>query len=151
MKSWNLTLSRQLARRREEGHEQVAERLGAHAIKVVLALAPGLDQAGDPQERQVVAHGRLALAQAVAQVGDVQLLVLNEVEQDTQPRLVAQETGDLDEVPDCLVECAVRALADPARVPVSSRFAVLAAMIVRASLRSGESTLIMGSSRNHAE
>ena len=67
-----------LAGGREQAQQQLAEVVGADAVEVVLALAPRLDQAGDPQQSQVVADRRLALAEPLAQVGDVQLAVLGE-------------------------------------------------------------------------
>ena len=63
---------------REQAEQQLAEMVGADAVEVVLALAPRLDQAGDPEEGQVMAHRRLALAQPLAEVRHVQLVVLRE-------------------------------------------------------------------------
>ena len=50
-----------------------------------------------------MADGGLALAEPVAEVGDVQLAVLGEVEEDPQPGLVAQELEDLGELADRLL------------------------------------------------
>ena len=64
-----------LAGRREKAQQQLTEVIGADAVKVVLALAARLDEAGHTKQRQVMAHRGLALAQSVAQVGDMKLTV----------------------------------------------------------------------------
>ncbi len=71
--------------------------VGPHAVEVVLAFAARLDQPGDPEQGQMMAHRGLALAQPLAQVGDVKLAVgrQGEIEQDAQARLIAQELEDL--------------------------------------------------------
>ena len=79
-----LHLSRHLAHRRENVDEQLAKRIGAHAVEVVLSLATGLDQSGHPQQRQVVADRGLALPQPVAEVRDVKFAVLRQVRQDAK-------------------------------------------------------------------
>ena len=74
------------AGRGKEREEQFAEMLGPHAVKVVLSLAARLDQTGNPQQCQVMAHRRLALPEPVAQIGDVKLAVgrQGKVEQNAQ-------------------------------------------------------------------
>src|SRR5512135_2556597 len=69
----------------------------------MLPLAARLDQPRDPQQGQMVAHRRLALAESVAKVGYVQFVVLGQVEEDAEPRLVAQELEDLGELADRLL------------------------------------------------
>src|SRR4051812_34550542 len=91
-------LAGNLARGGEEADEQLAELLGLHAVEIVLALATRLDQPRDAEERKVMADGGLALAEPVAEVGDVELAVLSEVEENAEPRLVAQELEDLGEL-----------------------------------------------------
>jgi hypothetical protein len=90
---------------REEAQEHLAEVIGADAVEIVLALAARLDQARDAEQGQVMADGRLALAEAVAQVGDMKLAVgrQREVEQDAETGLVAQEFEDLGELTDRLI------------------------------------------------
>src|SRR5262249_25811276 len=72
----------------EETQEQLAEVIGPHAVEVMFPLAARLDQARDAEQSQVVAHGRLALTQAMTEVGDMQLAVGREgqIEQDAQAR-----------------------------------------------------------------
>ena len=86
-----------LAGGREQADEQFAEVLGANAVEVVLAFATRLDETGDAEQSQVVADRRLALAEPGAEVGDVELAVLGEVEQDPEPGLIAQELENLGE------------------------------------------------------
>jgi hypothetical protein len=79
-----LPVPRNLTGRREETQEQLPEMIGPDAVEVVLSLAARLDEPGNPQERQMVADRGLALPQAVAKVGDVELAVRrqSEIEQD---------------------------------------------------------------------
>jgi len=84
-----------LAGRREQADEQLAEVVGADAVEIMLPLAARLDQAGDAEQGEVVAHRGLALAEPGAKIGDVQFAVLGEIEEDSEPRLVAQELEDL--------------------------------------------------------
>src|SRR5439155_457299 len=80
-------LPRHLAGRGEELDQQVAEPIGAEAVEVELAGAPRLDKARDPQQRQVMADGRLVLVDPLAQVGHVELALPGKVQEDPQPRL----------------------------------------------------------------
>src|SRR5579862_5537931 len=57
----------------EQLFHQAAEAGLADGIIVVLAVAPRLDQAGHPQQGQVMADGRLALSKPITQSRDVQL------------------------------------------------------------------------------
>jgi thiol-disulfide isomerase/thioredoxin len=70
--------------------QQRGELPGLQAIEVVLAFAAALDEAGHAQQRQVMAHRRLALVQQIAQGTHVQLAALRQVVQDPQPRFVGQ-------------------------------------------------------------
>ncbi len=64
--------------------------LGPESIKVVLPLAPGFDQARSAQQRQVMADGRLALAEQFAKCADVKFFRPQQIMQDSQPRGVGQ-------------------------------------------------------------
>ena len=89
----------------EEAQQQLAEMIGAHAVEVMLAFPARLDQAGNPQERQMMAHRRLALSQPMAEIGDVKLVVLrkSQVEQDAESGLVAEQLEDLGKLTDRLL------------------------------------------------
>ena len=64
----------------------------------MLSIASGFDDAGDAQQGQVMADGRLALAQLVAQGTDVQLPFAQQVHQNLQPGLIGEQLEDLNQV-----------------------------------------------------
>src|SRR5580692_11610379 len=64
-------------------HQAAKSRL-PHRIEVVLSVAASFDQSGHPQQGQVMADRRLALAQPVAQCGDMQLALSGEVHENSQ-------------------------------------------------------------------
>ena len=70
----------------------------ADGIKIVLAVAAGLDQAGDAEQRQVMADGRLALAELVAQRRHVQFPFAGQIHQHAQAGFIRQQLEDLDEI-----------------------------------------------------
>jgi len=53
-KSWKRTFLG-ISRWREQVDQELAEMIGPDTVEIVLALAPRLDEAGDPQQRQVMA------------------------------------------------------------------------------------------------
>jgi len=61
-----------IADRCEKLTHKLMKMLFANRIKIVLAVASGFDDPGNPQQGQVMADGWLALAQFVAQGADVQ-------------------------------------------------------------------------------
>ncbi len=77
--------------------------IGADAVEVVLTFTSRFDQTGDAQESEVMADRGLALAETIAQLGDVHLLVLGQVKEDSEPRFVAEEFEDLRELTDDLI------------------------------------------------
>ena len=87
-----------IADRGEQFPDQLVEMLFPHGIEVVLAVAPGFDDAGNAQQGQVVADGRLALAQLVAQGADVQFAFAKQVHQNLQPGFIGEQLEDLDQV-----------------------------------------------------
>jgi len=97
--------SRSLTGRRKEAQEHLTEVIGANAVEVVLAFTSRLDEAGNTQQGQVMAHGGLALAEPMAQVSDVELAVgrQGEVEQDAEASLVAQKFEHLGKFADRLI------------------------------------------------
>src|SRR5690606_18916334 len=83
----------------EEAEEHVAELLRSDTVETLRLLAARLDEAGDAQQGQVMAHGGLALAEARAQVGYVQPAMFGERQEKENPGpgLVAEELEDLGE------------------------------------------------------
>ena len=66
-------------------------RLRHHLVVDILARTPGFDDAGDSQQRKMVAHRRLSLAEPIADLGDVQFALLSQVDQDVQPGFIAEK------------------------------------------------------------
>lgn len=87
-----------VADRGEQLADQLMEMLFTNRVKVVLAVATWLNDAGDAEQGQVMADGRLALAQLVAQGADVQFAFAKQIHQNLQPRFVGQQLEDLDQV-----------------------------------------------------
>src|SRR5262249_60697798 len=83
----------------EQTQEQLTEVIGPDAVEVMLALAAGLDQAGDPQQRQVGADRRLALPPPVGEGGGRPLAVGGgrQVEQEWATAPLAQARYNLSE------------------------------------------------------
>jgi len=77
---------------------QTAETRLADGIVVMLAVASRLDQTGDAEQRQVMADGRLTLAEPIAQSCYVQFRLAGEIHKDPQARLVRKELEDLDQL-----------------------------------------------------
>jgi len=84
-----------LARRRKQTDEQLAEMVSADTIEVVLAFTPGLDQSRNAEQSEMVADGGLTLAESIAEIRDVQLVVLRQEEKNAEPGLVAKQLEDL--------------------------------------------------------
>ena len=64
----------------------------------MLAVATRLNHLGHSQQGQVVADSWLALAQTLAQGGDVQFAFPHEENQDLQAGFIGQELEDLNQV-----------------------------------------------------
>ena len=62
----------------EKADEEFAEVVGTNAIEIVLAFAARFDESRDAEQSQVVTDGGLALAETIAEVGDVQFVVLGQ-------------------------------------------------------------------------
>jgi len=84
----------------EELLEQLTDQSGFHAIVIVFAVATVANQARHAQQCQVMAHGRLRLAEQLAQGGDVQFTVLGQSEQDFETGFIRQELENLREAVD---------------------------------------------------
>src|SRR5690606_14419310 len=68
----------------EQFRHQFVEPALLNGIVVVLPVTTGLDQSCNTQQCEVMADGRLALAEPLTQGGDMQLLFPAEEEQDLQ-------------------------------------------------------------------
>lgn len=66
-------------------------------VEVVLSVAAGFNETGDAEESEVVADGRLALTEAVAEGADVEFSFAEEVHQDAETGFIREELEDLDE------------------------------------------------------
>lgn len=67
-------------------------------VEVVLAVAAGLNHLGHAEQGEVVADSWLALAQTLAQGGDVQFTFPHQEHEDLEAGLIGQQLEDLDEV-----------------------------------------------------
>ncbi len=76
------------------------EPIGLQRIEIVLSFAAAIDQPRHPHQRQVVADGRLAFAQPVAQRPHVQFGTLRQKIQDSQAGFIGQQFAKLDQVVD---------------------------------------------------
>ena len=73
------------------------ESAGQEAIEIVFSLPPRIDQAGHAQECQMMAHGRLALAQEIAERANVQFIGLKQKVDDPQARRVGKHFEQTDQ------------------------------------------------------
>lgn len=62
----------------EEPIEKTTETGGQQMIEIVLPVAADVDEPRFAQQRQMVAHGRLALSEALAKGTDVNLFLLDQ-------------------------------------------------------------------------
>jgi len=71
---------------------------GADGVEIVLSVPAGFDQPGDAEQRQMMAHRRLALSELVAQGSDVQFPFAGQIHQHAQAGFVRKQLEDLDEI-----------------------------------------------------
>lgn len=81
----------------EQLGDQTAEMITTDGVEVVLSVAAGFNETGDAKESEVVADGRLALTEAVAEGADVEFSFAEEVHQDAETGFIREELEDLDE------------------------------------------------------
>lgn len=74
------------------------EVLRADGVKIVFAVAAGFNQSCDAQESQMVTDGGLALAQSLAQGGNMQFTFPHQIHEDAKASLVGQELEYLNEI-----------------------------------------------------
>src|SRR5258708_342648 len=76
---------------RDKSTQQFPEVDGPAAEVVGVALARGRDRPGNSNQGDVVANGGMTVDEPIAEVGDMELAVLGEVEENAEPGFIAEQ------------------------------------------------------------
>ena len=86
---------RRLQERFEKLNNDALKPVTAHGIEIVLSVATNLEDSSLLEQCQVMAHGWLALIQAVAEFGNVQFFFLQQEEDDSKPVGIRQHFAEM--------------------------------------------------------
>lgn len=82
----------------EQFAHELMEPILLNGIEVVLSVSARFDQAGDPEERQMMTDGGLALSKPLTECGDMKFFLSSKEKQNLQTRFIREQFEDLDKV-----------------------------------------------------